>query len=62
MTDYQQQRALRARAEHAQAVREGRAETFLGQLRDEPVRVLLTLVAIVLLLGLVALPVVLLRG
>jgi len=62
MTAYQDQRALRARADHAEAVRQGRAETFMGQLRDEPVRVLLTLVAIVLLLGLVALPVLVLRG
>lgn len=62
MTAYQEQRATRARAEYADALREGRAETFAGQLRDEPVRVLLTLVAIALLLGLVALPVILLRA
>lgn len=62
MADYQEQRRIRARAEYAAAVRDGTAETFWSMLRDEPGRVLLTLLAIVFLLGLVALPVLLLRG
>jgi hypothetical protein len=62
MAEYQQARGARARAEYAAAVRDGTAETFWSQLREEPLRVLLTVVAIVLLLGLVALPVVLLRA
>ena len=62
MADYQQARGERARAEYAAAVRDGTAETFWSQLRSEPLRVLLTIAAIVLLLGLVALPVVLLRS
>lgn len=62
MAEYQQARGARARAEYAEAVRDGTAETFWSQLRAEPLRVLLTIVAIVLLLGLVALPVILLRG
>ncbi len=62
MADYQQQRGIRARAEYADAVRDGTAETFWTLLRTEPGRVLLTVVAIACLLGLVALPVILLRG
>ena len=62
MADYQDQRGMRARAEYAAAVRDGTAETFWRQLRAEPGRVLLTLVAIACLLGLVALPIILLRG
>ena len=62
MADYQQQRGERARAEHAAAVRDGTAETFRTVLREEPLRVVLTILAIACLLGLVALPVLLLRG
>lgn len=61
MAEYQDQRGLRARAEYAAAVRAGTAETFWSLLRAEPGRVLLTLLAIAFLLGLVALPVFLLR-
>jgi len=61
MDDYQQQRRARARAEYAEAMRQGTAETFGTVLREEPGRVLLTLAAIVVLLVLVALPVILLR-
>lgn len=62
MADYQQQRQACAQAEYAAAKRAGTAETFWMVLREEPARVLVTIVAIVLLLGLVALPVILLRG
>lgn len=62
MAGYQEQRRIRARAEYAAAVRDGTAETFCSLLRAEPGRVLLTLLAIAFLLGLVALPVYLLRG
>jgi hypothetical protein len=62
MAAYQAQRGASARAEYAAAVRDGTAETFWSVLRAEPARVLLTLLAIALLLGLVALPVLLLRG
>lgn len=62
MAEYQAGRQARARAEHAAAVRDGTAETFRTVLRDEPGRVALTALAIVFLLGLVALPVWLLRG
>jgi hypothetical protein len=61
MADYQQQRQVRVRAEHARARQEGTAETFADIVREQPLRVLLTLVAIVFLLGLVALPVWLLQ-
>lgn len=60
MAEYQAQRQSRARAEYETAKREGRAETFWTVLREQPLRVLLTFVAILFLLGLVALPVVLL--
>jgi hypothetical protein len=62
MADYQAQRSTRARAEHEAAVRAGTAETFRTVLRTEPLRVVLTVIAIAFLLGLVALPMILLRG
>jgi len=62
MAQYQAQRQVRARAEHEAALRDGTAETFWTVLRTEPVRVVLTLLAIVFLIALVALPAVLLRG
>lgn len=62
MADYQAQRRSRIRAEREAAVRDGTAETFWTVLRAEPLRVVLTVIAIVFLLGLVALPVLLLRG
>lgn len=57
MADYQKQRQVRVRAEREQALRDGTAETFADVARREPLRVLLTLVAIVFLLGLVVLPI-----
>lgn len=60
MAEYQVGRAERARAEHAAARRAGRAETFWTGLRDDPARVLVALLTIILLLGLVWLPVFLL--
>ncbi|WP_202842756.1 DUF6164 family protein [Luteimonas saliphila] len=56
MAEYQRERALRVRAEHAQARREGTAETFSDLVRAQPLRVLVIVVAIALLLGLMALP------
>ena len=61
MAAYQALRSERARAEHAAARRDGTAETFRTVLREQPLRVLLTFLAIAFLLGLVALPVLLLR-
>ena len=61
MADYQAQRQLRVRAENEEARRDGTAETFATVLREQPGRVLLTALAIVVLLGLVALPAWLLR-
>jgi len=61
MADYQAERSARVRAEFAAARRDGTAETFRTVLREQPLRVLLTFLAIVFLLGLVALPVFLLR-
>lgn len=62
MAEYQAQRRERVRAEHEAALRAGTAETFRTVLRNEPLRVALTAVAIVVLLALVALPAILLRG
>ncbi|QDH70335.1 DUF6164 family protein [Marilutibacter alkalisoli] len=62
MADYQAQRRVRVRAEHEAAVRDGTSETFWSVLRAEPLRVVLTVIAIVLLLGLMALPMALLGG
>jgi len=60
--EYEQQRSVRVRAEYAAARRAGTAETFVGMLRADPLRVVMTLLGILLALGLVALPVILLRG
>ncbi|MBA2237661.1 MAG: hypothetical protein H0W24_03020 [Lysobacter sp.] len=61
MADYQAARQARVRAEHARAREDGSAETFRDVLREQPLRVLLTAVAVIVLLGLVALPAYLLR-
>lgn len=60
MADYQRERAGRMREARAQALRDGTAETFGNIARAQPLRVVLTVLAIVLLLGLVALPALLL--
>jgi uncharacterized protein DUF6164 len=60
MADYQRERQNRARAERAEALRNGTAQTFADVLRTQPLQVALTLIAIVLLLGLTAIPVILL--
>ncbi|HET9818615.1 MAG TPA: DUF6164 family protein [Rhodanobacteraceae bacterium] len=62
LDDYEQQRGVRVRAEYAAAKRAGTAETFFSMLRADPMRVVMTLLGILLALGLVALPVILLRG
>lgn len=59
---YQAERATRAKAEQAAALREGRAETFTGQLKQKPLYVLGLLAAVVAILLLtLALPYVFLR-
>ena len=62
MSDYQQQRGERARAEYAAARREGTAETVWTALRNHPGRVAVSVLAILCVLALMALPVLLLRG
>ncbi|HRN61204.1 MAG TPA: DUF6164 family protein [Luteimonas sp.] len=59
MADYQRERAIRVRAEQAQAERDGTADTFMDIVRAQPLRVALTILAIMLLLGLMALPMIL---
>ena len=61
MAQYQQQRQACARAEYEAAKRDGTAETFGTVVREQPLRVALTALAILFLLALVALPVWLLR-
>ena len=62
MDDYQQKLGARVRGENAAAKREGTAETFGMVLRAEPGRVALLALAILFVLGLMALPAFLLRG
>jgi hypothetical protein len=58
---YQKQRVVRVRAELEADRREGRAPTFIGELRAHPGRMLVQLLAVVLLIVLtIALPFVLL--
>jgi len=61
MAEYQGKRQSRVRAEHEAARRDGSAQTFMDVLREQPLRVLLTAVAVIVLLALVALPAYLLR-
>lgn len=62
MAEYQARRRERVREEHAAAVRDGTAETFVSVLRNEPGRVVLNVLGILALLGLVALvPLLLMR-
>jgi hypothetical protein len=60
MAVYQQERRARARADHAAAERNGTAQTFVDVLRTQPLQVALTLIGTALLLGLMAVPVLLL--
>lgn len=62
MDDYQQQRSARARAEYAAARRAGTAATFVSLLRADPLRVALSVLGILVVLGVLALPVILMRG
>lgn len=62
MAIYQARRRASAREEYQAAQRDGTGQTFKDVLREEPGRVLLTVAAIIVLLGLVALPALLLRG
>lgn len=60
MDDYQTGRRSRVRAQVAAAAREGTAATFWTMCREQPLRVLMTALGILFVLGLVALPVFLL--
>lgn len=61
MAIYQQERQARVRAEYDAARRAGTAESFWTVLRAEPARVALTVLGILFMLALVALPIILLR-
>ena len=56
LASYQDERRQRAREEYAAAVRDGTAPTWWTMLRDEPLRLLLTLAGILVVLALTALP------
>ncbi|HET7300235.1 MAG TPA: DUF6164 family protein [Oleiagrimonas sp.] len=58
--EYERERSLRVRAEYAAARHAGTAETFASMLRDDPLRVVMILLGILLVLGVVTLPFVLL--
>jgi hypothetical protein len=61
LDEYQKQRVVRVRAELEAERREGRAPTFIGELRANPGRMLVQLLAVALLIVLtIALPFVLL--
>ncbi len=62
MAEYQQQRGARARDDYAAAKRAGTAETFATMLRAEPGRVISRVLAILFVLGLMALPIILFWG
>ncbi len=54
--DYERQRSVRVRAEYAAAKRAGTAETLLSMLRDDPLRVVMTVLGILIVLGLATVP------
>lgn len=54
--DYEQARSARVRAEYAAARRAGTAETILTVLRDDPLRVVMTVLGILIVLGLATVP------
>ena len=56
MAEYQSGRQARARQAQAQAERDGTAETFADIFRADPLRVVLIVLAIIALLGLMAVP------
>lgn len=56
MAEYQRERTARARAERAEAERNGTAETFADVVRTRPLQLALVAIATVLLLLLLALP------
>lgn len=56
MDAYQAQRAQRARAERAQSVADGSAETFADLLRENPAKVIGSIIGIIVLLGLMFVP------
>jgi hypothetical protein len=62
MDDYQRQRVTLARAEYDAAKRAGTAQTFLTMLRADPGRVAVGVLGILFALGLLVLPIILLRG
>lgn len=55
MADYQARRQDAARSNHAESRRDGTAETFASIVREQPMRVVLSVLAILFLLGLMAL-------
>ena len=61
MAEYQRERQARARAERAEALRNGTAETFVDVLRTQPLRVAFALITIALLLAVMAASVLVLR-
>lgn len=54
--DYERERSARVRAEYAAARQAGKAETIASILRDDPLRVVMTVVGILIILGLATLP------
>jgi hypothetical protein len=59
MAEYQRERQARARAERAEAERNGTAQTFLDVLRTQPLAVAVIAIGIALILALMAVPVLL---
>ena len=60
MAAYQRERQARAREQRAEAERNGTAERFAHVLRTQPLRVAMALITIALVLGLMAVPALLL--
>ncbi len=57
MADYQRERQARARAEYADAQRDGTAATLWTVIQDQPMRIVIVILSIAFILGLLALPI-----
>lgn len=54
--DYERERSIRVRAEYAAARRAGTADTIASLLRDDPLRVVMTVLGVLIVLGLAIIP------
>lgn len=62
IAEYQMQRVAKARAEYRAARQQGTTRTLWGSIREDPLRAIAVLLGIAFVIGLLALPFILLRA